>query len=241
MGTAQFAALENVSGGGGMNYQHSLLRDRLAAEYVLGTLHGAARRRFEQLLPAHPTLRQAVSRWECQLNRLAAATAPIPPPPAVWKALEQRLFAPPINRSWWNSLSFWRGLAAAGLLATLVAIVPPLLSPILEANLNFAAIYGKQRQVLWTVALASDGRLHVNNLQAMPIPPDQRCFLWLKSADAPPVMLGMLPDDGSTRTLMMPMESAQRLRSALWVTMQPLTPKPQVPTEPLYQAHWKAI
>ena len=47
-----------------MNILSPALSDPLAAEYVLGTLHGAARRRFAQLLYAHPGLRQAVADWE---------------------------------------------------------------------------------------------------------------------------------------------------------------------------------
>ena len=43
-----------------MNIHTPPLRDSLAAEYVLGTLHGAARQRFERLLAAHPALRRAV-------------------------------------------------------------------------------------------------------------------------------------------------------------------------------------
>ena len=43
-----------------MDYSRPELADRLAAEYVAGTLRGAARRRFEALLPAHPQLRAAV-------------------------------------------------------------------------------------------------------------------------------------------------------------------------------------
>jgi anti-sigma-K factor RskA len=46
-----------------MDYGRRELADRLAAEYVLGTLRGAARRRFEQLLPAHRELADAVARW----------------------------------------------------------------------------------------------------------------------------------------------------------------------------------
>ena len=41
-----------------MNYTRPELADRLASEYVLGTLQGRARRRFEALLPAHPALQQ---------------------------------------------------------------------------------------------------------------------------------------------------------------------------------------
>ena len=43
-----------------MDYSNRELADRLAAEYALGTLRGGARRRLQQLLPAHPTLAAAV-------------------------------------------------------------------------------------------------------------------------------------------------------------------------------------
>ncbi|MBK8185188.1 MAG: anti-sigma factor [Candidatus Competibacteraceae bacterium] len=224
-----------------MNYPHSHWRDRLAAEYVLGTLRGAARRRFERLLPAHPTLQRAVADWEGRLNRLASASPPTSPPPEVWLALQRRLFSAEPPRSWWNSVAFWRGLAAAGMLAAVVALAPQLVAPPPEAAMAFAAIRGKQQEVLWTVARSDDGRLHVSNLRPMAMPPDQRCFLWLKAADSSPVMLGVLPDDGSARTLPMPSDVTEPTRSELWVTMQPIAPKPSPPTEPLYQTRWKAI
>lgn len=223
-----------------MNYQNSPLRDRLAAEYVLGTMHGAARRRFEQLLSAHPTLRRTVTEWERRLSRLVVAAPPAPPPPEVWPALQRRLFSSEPRRAWWNGLAFWRGLAVAGVLAAVVAVAPRLAPPE-ETDMTFAAIRGKQREVLWTVALADDGRLHVNNLRAMAMPPDQRCLLWLKTADGPPVMLGMLPDDGSARTLPMPAGVAHPAQGELWVTVQPMAPQPQPPARPLYQTRWQAL
>ncbi len=48
-----------------MNYQNPELRDRLAAEYALGTLRGAARRRFQRLMKDDPALRDLTLGWEC--------------------------------------------------------------------------------------------------------------------------------------------------------------------------------
>lgn len=224
-----------------MNHSHSTLGDQLAAEYVLGGLRGGARRRFEQLLPAHPALRRAVAGWECRLNRLAVASPPVAPPAAIWQSIEQRLFPAPPPRTWWNSLLLWRGLALAGVLATVVTLAPQLaLSP--NAQMPFAVVRGTQQEVLWTVALAEDGRIHVNNVRAMALPADQRCLLWLKTGEAAPVMLGTLPDDGSSRTLaVMPTSAQSPMQGELWVTMQPLSTNPPPPAQPLYHTRWKMI
>jgi anti-sigma-K factor RskA len=100
---------------------------------------------------------------------------------------------------------------------------------------TFAAIRSPQNEVLWTVARAADGQLHVSNLRPMTIPQDQNCLLWLKTGDAPPVMLGVLPDDGSARTLAMPAGLAHPVQEGeLWVTMQPMT-HTTPPARPTYQ------
>ena len=46
-----------------MDYARAALSDPLACAYVAGTLRGPARRRFETLLPAHVTLRDAERAW----------------------------------------------------------------------------------------------------------------------------------------------------------------------------------
>ena len=223
-----------------MNIHVPPLRDSLAAEYVLGTLHGAARQRFERLLAAHPALQRAVAEWECRLNRLAVASLSVAPPPEVWRGLERRLFPAPARRPWWDSLALWRGLALAGVLAAVVTLAPPLAKPP-EQSLTFAAIRGQQQEVLWTVTRAAAGRLHVSNLRTPAIPPDQHCLLWLKTSDGPPVMLGALPEDGSVRTLSMPAGVTSPGRGELWVTMQPFATVPQPPTQPLFQTRWQRL
>ncbi len=223
-----------------MNIQSPALSDLLAAEYVLGTLHGGARRRFEQWLYAHPSLRQAVADWERRLNRLAVVSPAVAPPPTIWRDLEQRLFSAPARRPWWDSLPFWRGLALAGVLAAVLVIAPQWASPP-TAEATFAAIRSAQNEVLWTVARAADGQLHVSNLRPMTVPQDQNCLLWLKTGDDPPVMLGVLPDDGSARTLAMPASLAQSVQEGeLWVTMQPVT-QATPPSRPAYQGRWQAL
>ena len=135
-----------------MDYSRADLADRLAAEYVLGTLRGPARHRLEQLLPAHPVLRAAVRRWETRLMPLTAGLAPQMPSPAVWKAIVARLGGtagaaagaasaatkPTAVKAvpWWSNVGLWRGLtlltsvAAIGL-SFLVATPKPHAAPIL--------------------------------------------------------------------------------------------------------------
>ncbi|MDZ7653872.1 MAG: anti-sigma factor [Burkholderiaceae bacterium] len=73
-----------------MNYDRTELLDRLAAEYVLGTLHGGARRRFEQIAARLPAARVAIDRWERRIAPLAQPVPPLAPPARVWAAIEAR-------------------------------------------------------------------------------------------------------------------------------------------------------
>jgi len=61
-------------------YNNPQLREKLAAEYVIGTLRGRARARFQALLRYDPGLRAIVVEWEARLSPLAAAAAGIAPP-----------------------------------------------------------------------------------------------------------------------------------------------------------------
>ena len=63
----------------------------LAAEYVLGTLHGPARRRFDRLIADRADVRFAVWRWERHLNGFALNLEPRQPPRRVWKNIGRRI------------------------------------------------------------------------------------------------------------------------------------------------------
>ncbi len=76
-----------------MDYGRSDRADALAADYVIGTLRGAARRRFEALLPAHAELREATMAWRDRLMPLTAVLAPVQPSSEVWRRISDRLEA----------------------------------------------------------------------------------------------------------------------------------------------------
>ena len=101
----------------------------LAGEYVLGTLRGDARRRFETLARENSEAAAILRRWQDALTPLAERVAPVEPPARVWRAIEARTGARE-PRGLWSSLGFWRGFGimaggcAAALFAAFLWLVP---------------------------------------------------------------------------------------------------------------------
>jgi anti-sigma-K factor RskA len=126
-----------------MDYSRPERAQRLAADYALGTMRGAARRRMQALLQAHPALSREVARWEDELLPLAQdRTGHIPrvvPSPAVWQGIARRLWPEsaeatnPVSADgrgsllgrWWRSLPLWRAAAAVGVAAALMLMTLP--------------------------------------------------------------------------------------------------------------------
>lgn len=112
-------------------HRYPQLVDMLAAEYVLGTLRGGARRRFQQYADHDTVIRRAVEEWQRRISPLAELAEPHMPPAAVWEAIERRLglsaarqaareVTPPHtvvekparpSGSIFENLAFWRGWA----------------------------------------------------------------------------------------------------------------------------------
>ena len=115
------------------------LLELLAASHALGTLRGGARRRFEALAREQPSVRAAALVWQGRLAGIAELQPSLAPDPAVWlriqnlvegeqqgSAMARQREAPPPKAQgggWLRSLALWRGAAAAGALATVLAVV----------------------------------------------------------------------------------------------------------------------
>jgi anti-sigma-K factor RskA len=74
-----------------MKHDDPKLIDALAAEYVLGTLGGRARRRFERWRSREWHVERRVQAWEERLSGLALRLPPMRPSPHVWTQIEKRI------------------------------------------------------------------------------------------------------------------------------------------------------
>ena len=232
------------------------LVDKLAAEYVLGTLKGGARRRFESLLRRHDGLRLAVAEWQDRLHPLAELAPPVPPPAASWQAIEARLGLsgkPQRQRSFWfelrEDISFWRGLGmfstAAALILTSLLLTrqqQPLPAPAPASYI--AMLSNDQAQPIAVVTGdAPGGRLTVKLVAPQSIAADKSLELWAVPKEGPPRSLGLLAADGSV-SLPLPANATPQSIPLLAVTLEPKggSPNPNGPTGPIvFKGAWVRI
>ena len=73
-----------------MRYTAPTLLEHLASQYVLGTLQGGARRRFERLQLDRIDIRMQVATWEMRLGQMAQSIPPQQVSPNLWPAISIR-------------------------------------------------------------------------------------------------------------------------------------------------------
>lgn len=217
-----------------MNYSDPELQRRLAGEYVLGTLRGRARDRFERLARQQPRLQAEIAAWQKRLSPLAEAIPPVAPPQRVWRRVQARLGLRPPSRF---SMAFWRNMslvstaAAAFLALYIVLVLPPTADP-----LYVAVIADTQTKPAWLLS-TQDRRLTIKALA--PIAVGNRSLeLWLLPEHGNPVSLGLMPTAGS-KVVSLPDAALGKLSRAqgVAVSAEPLGGSPTgLPTGPvLYQ------
>jgi len=210
-----------------MNYDQPELQEKLAAEYVLGTLSGPARRRFAKLLRTDSRLQAVVAAWEARLMPMAEGVKPVEPPDRVWQRIVARtgiaiagtpVRAKPEPRgSFWDSLNFWRPFAltssalAFGLflyLATLGKPEPVVLPPTLVTPDAVAVLAGKDAKPVMLVSTERrTGTLTVTVLSNEPIAADRDFELWALPEGGAAKSLGVVASTGTTR-LKLPADGA---------------------------------
>jgi anti-sigma-K factor RskA len=216
------------------------LRDRLAAEYVAGTLRGGARRRFEGWMYSDAALRSLVRDWEGRLLPMHEFARAQTPPPHLWRSIETRLHLKP-ERSRWH---FWRGFglglgstAVAAMLAFAIGI-HQLRAPSVDM---VATLTDAQARPALLVMADSDKRtMAVTLVSTAPVPDDKTLQLWAIPRSGAPRSLGVL---GGKRSLSLALDerAAGADVALLAISLEPRggSPDPNGPTGPvLYKGPW---
>jgi anti-sigma-K factor RskA len=221
-----------------MNYQRPELIDRLAGEYVLGTLLGRARRRFERLMNAYLPPRRAVIWWEQRLADLALTLPGVEPPPGTWSLIERRIApitSPRRTARGWQALAACLAAVTIGLVTFVTLREPPIeLRAVQPAQV---AIVADAAAPLWVVhAFPELEQLRIRAVRPIEIEAGRAYELWmLPNAGTPPVSLGLLPASGEI-TLPLSATAAQVLiaSSTLAVSLEPAGGSPTgAPTGPV--------
>ena len=216
--------------------------DLLAAEYVLGTLRGAARRRFEAWRTTVPLVQERCSFWENHLPHLMSTLRPLNPPAHVWESVRTRLNLPRgaaprrPSRVWAVAAGI---LLAVGLAALLYwrSVEPGPAS-------QTATIATPEGSRLWEVDFYKvSGRMIVHTGRLPAHPTDRDYELWALPAGGRPVSLGVLPASGLTRrALTAAQQQALAASQQVAVTVEPSggSPTGQPTSTPVYVAPLRA-
>ncbi|AKU20854.1 anti-sigma factor domain-containing protein [Massilia sp. NR 4-1] len=230
-----------------MNIRHNeALRERLAAEYVLGSLRGGARRRLESWMHDDAALRRSVAEWQDRLTPMTEFTAPATPRPQVWEAIEDRLQLPHPIKPWqfWrrDRAALWRNLSlASGTLATVLALLLLIGQPEPARIDHIATLSDDKAQTV--LLLTGDSRrrtMDVRVVSQLTVASDKTLQLWAVPRQGAPRSLGILPDNRSAR-----LELNERATGSdvalLAISLEPKggSPDPNGPTGPiLYKGQW---
>lgn len=221
-----------------MDYSRPELAERLAAEYAAGTLRGPARRRLEALLPAHPTLRQAVHEWQQRLMPLTTVLEGQPPPARVWKRIEARTAPAPAAApsGWWQRLGLWRGAAGVASVAALTLAVllanPPVQAPVVVVLNATAAAADGSTPAGFVASFSADGRaVATRPLVQVSLAEGRALELWAVPAEGAPRSLGLISAEGSS---VVQRSRVLRDTAALAVSLEPAGGSPTgAPTGPI--------
>jgi anti-sigma-K factor RskA len=192
-----------------MRYDDPDLRDRLAAEYVLGTMPRRSRRRFERLIASDPVVARVVGAWADRWAPLNAATPAEEPPARVWRAVEARIAAgaapPAPAQGRLGSLAFWRGLAlaAGAAAAALIIYILAFTDRIGPPTPTVVAVLADQSGDPSWIAIAGPrrGEVSVSAVRSQAEDAQHSFELW-GIADGTPHPLGLLrPQSGSVRIM----------------------------------------
>ncbi len=180
-------------------------QDDLAGLFVLGLLDAAQRAAVERNLEHDAGLRARVAYWEERLLPLIKMVEPEPLPPTLWARIESSLWPAPsrsaagahasLAERLWDSLAFWRTLAATGFAAAMLLAVIGLPGTQTAAEPKFMVVLvaPEDKAPGWVVQASTTQSLKLIPLGMTEVPQARALQFWTKGKDwKGPVSLGLV-------------------------------------------------
>lgn len=231
-----------------MKYTDPELIESLASEYVLGTLVGKARLRFERLQMESYRVRQVVWEWEQRLYPISEGIEDVKPPASLWASIRLRTVAPSQTNTsgLWQSLVLWRTWGAFATFAMVALLFVTFNSGRFtgsQVSENYMAVFNNiDAEPLWIISSnLTSGGLTIRAVNAAAEAVDKEFELWMLPADdTAPRSLGVMPVLGGKQEYSIAPALVEILRTAkgLAVSLEPTGGSPTgIPTGPVvYQA-----
>ncbi len=212
--------------------------DALCGEYLLGTLRGPARRRFERALREDPQVALRLRHWERTLLPRYSEVIGIEPSRASWRRLDRELELDRYRTRWYRRVGLWRAWALAATFALLAGLAIQVLLPALRTVelVEIARLESSDKREVLRAALSKDGRtLQLHAARPVIAGPTQSYELWLLPAGGgAPISLAVL--GALDARLALPPGQAEQLRTGakLAVSVEPAGGSPTgAPTGPV--------
>ena len=199
--------------------------DALCAEYLLGTLRGGARRRFERALRDEPLVALRLRHWQTTATPRYSKMMEVQPPARLWRDLQRDLGLARYRPPWYQRSGLWKAWAAAATAALLVLLVVPGRGPVAPAQpvTEIARLSGSAGTAQVVAQRSADGRtLVLKPNRPVLAGPNQSYELWLIAAPGrAPVSLAVLGNLDATITLAQASAEALRSGATLAISTEP--------------------
>ena len=221
-----------------MRYADAELLDRIAREYVVGTLRGRPRTRFETVMSSNTQAQRCVRDWEERLLPLSLELAPVVPQGSVWRAVDARLDREARGRG-------GDGASSPGLtrfrwaIAAMIALVAVGLGWLLVtrpgAPTAVAVLAPEGQPAIWNVETYPDReRIRIVVAGQIPAQPGKSYELWALPEGGAPVSLGLMPSKSEARRLDTTQLAALAASTKVAVSLEPPGGSPTgAPTGPV--------
>ena len=187
-------------------YQNPEIFEQLAIEYVVGALHGRARKRFEALMETHFYLQATVEAYEHKFAHLVELLPEAQPSDQVWKNLDAHINAstqlsPVLDKApWWRSFF---NAKSYGLLATaLILSAVMLFNPMTGSPIAYTAVLASNATHITmgvTRISQADMNITIDMVKEPNIPENMKLALWCHPrAGGKAVMIGTISKLGET-------------------------------------------